>query len=97
MRHALPRLYGLERTHGSVIKAFAGMMRARKRDDDAAATAMAGGMVSFRAGLQELPDALARELHAEIRLQGARSPSSARDPRGGPSALRSRRRSCTTR
>jgi len=69
VRHALPKLYGLERTHGSIIKAFGGMMRARKRDADAAATAMAGGMVSFRAGLQELPDALARELHAEIRLK----------------------------
>jgi protoporphyrinogen/coproporphyrinogen III oxidase len=69
VRHALPKLYGLERTHGSIIKAFAGMMRARKRDADAAATAMAGGMVSFRTGLQELPDALARELHAEIRLK----------------------------
>jgi oxygen-dependent protoporphyrinogen oxidase len=69
VRHALPKLYGLERTHGSIIKAFGGMMRARKRDADAAAMAMAGGMVSFRTGLQELPDALARELHAEIRLK----------------------------
>ena len=69
VRHALPKLYGLERTHGSIIKAFGGMMRARKRDADAAATAMAGGMVSFLSGLQELPDALARELHAEIRLK----------------------------
>jgi protoporphyrinogen/coproporphyrinogen III oxidase len=69
VRHALPKLYGLERTHGSIIKAFGGMMRARKRDADAAATAMAGGMVSFRTGLQELPDALGRELHAEIRLK----------------------------
>jgi oxygen-dependent protoporphyrinogen oxidase len=69
VRHALPKLYGFERTHGSIIKAFGGMMRARKRDADAAATAMAGGMVSFRTGLQELPDALARELHAEIRLK----------------------------
>lgn len=69
VRHALPKLYGLERTHGSIIKAFGGMMRARKRDADAAASAMAGGMVSFRTGLQELPDALGRELHAEIRLK----------------------------
>ena len=69
VRHALPKLYGLERTHGSIMKAFGGMMRARKRDADAAATAMAGGMVSFRTGLQELPDALARELHAEIRFK----------------------------
>jgi protoporphyrinogen/coproporphyrinogen III oxidase len=66
VRHALPKLYALERTHGSVIRAFGGMMRARKRD--AAAAATAGGMLSFRTGLQELPEALARELHAEIRL-----------------------------
>jgi oxygen-dependent protoporphyrinogen oxidase len=68
VRHALPRVYGFERAQGSVIKAFAGMMRARKRDDDGAGSA-AGGMISFRNGLQALPDALARELHAEIRLR----------------------------
>jgi oxygen-dependent protoporphyrinogen oxidase len=69
VRHALPRLYGLERTHGSVIKVFAGMMRARKREEAGAAGELAGGMISFRSGLQELPDAFARELHAEIRLR----------------------------
>jgi oxygen-dependent protoporphyrinogen oxidase len=69
VRHALPRLYGLERTHGSVIKVFAGMMRARKREEAGAAGELEGGMISFRAGLQELPDAFARELHAEIRLR----------------------------
>lgn len=69
VRHALPKLYGLERSHGSVSKAFAGMMRARKREDEAAAGDLGGGMISFRAGLQELPDALARELRAEIRLR----------------------------
>ena len=68
VRHALPKLYGLERAHGSVIKAFAGMMRARKREDDGTGS-VAGGLLSFRNGLQELPDALARELHAEIRLR----------------------------
>ncbi len=68
VRHALPKLYGLERTHGSVIKAFASMMRARKRNDDGAG-ALAGGLTSFRTGLQEIPEALARELHAEIRLR----------------------------
>jgi oxygen-dependent protoporphyrinogen oxidase len=67
-RHALPRLYGLERTHGSLIKAFAGMMRANKRDDDGSA-GMGGGLVSFRSGLQELTDALGRALNAEIRLR----------------------------
>jgi oxygen-dependent protoporphyrinogen oxidase len=69
VRHALPKLYALERTHGSVIKAFGSMMRARKRDAAAVAAAAAGGMVSFQHGLQELTDALARELHAEIRLR----------------------------
>jgi oxygen-dependent protoporphyrinogen oxidase len=69
VRHALPKLYGLERTHGSVIKAFGSMMRARKRDADAAGSAATGGMASFQLGLQELTDALARELHAEIRLK----------------------------
>ena len=68
VRHALPRLYGLERTHGSVVKAFGSMMRARKRGDDGQTT-ISSGLISFRNGLQELPDALARQLHAEIRLR----------------------------
>jgi protoporphyrinogen/coproporphyrinogen III oxidase len=69
MRHALPRLYGLERTHGSVTKGFARMLRARSGDAEPSAADVAGGMISFRSGLQELPDALGRELHAEIRLR----------------------------
>jgi oxygen-dependent protoporphyrinogen oxidase len=69
VRHALPRLYGVERTHGSVTKAFAGMMRARNGEEAGAAGELGGGMISFRSGLQELPDAFARELHAEIRLR----------------------------
>jgi oxygen-dependent protoporphyrinogen oxidase len=69
VRHALPRLFGLERSHGSVIK---GMMRAARRDDEEAGAADPGaGMISFRTGLQELPEALARELHAEIRTRAA--------------------------
>ena len=68
VRHALPKLYGLERAHGSVIKAFGSMMRARKREEDGHA-GVAAGLISFRNGLQELPDALARPLHAEIRLR----------------------------
>jgi oxygen-dependent protoporphyrinogen oxidase len=69
VRLALPRLYALERTHGSVIKAFGSMMRARKRDAEAGVAAVAGGLASFRTGLSELPEALARELRAEIRLR----------------------------
>jgi protoporphyrinogen/coproporphyrinogen III oxidase len=69
VRHALPKLYGLERTHGSIVKAFGSMMRTRKREADATASALAGSMVSLQNGLQELTDALGRELHAEIRLR----------------------------
>jgi oxygen-dependent protoporphyrinogen oxidase len=69
VRHALPKLYALERSHGSVVRAFGSMMRARKREAEAGAAAMAGGLVSFRTGLSELPEALARELRAEIRLR----------------------------
>jgi len=69
IRHALPKLYALERTHGSVMKAFAGMMRARKRETEAPAAPVTGGLMSFRTGLAELPEALARELHAELRLR----------------------------
>jgi oxygen-dependent protoporphyrinogen oxidase len=70
VRHALPRIHGMERTHGSVMKGLAGIMRASKRDADSPASdAAGGGPSSFRTGLQELPDALARELHAEIRLR----------------------------
>lgn len=69
VRHALPRLYGLERTHGSVMKAFAGMMRETRREADSVTGGDAGGMISFRTGLQELPETLARALHAEIRTR----------------------------
>ncbi len=78
------------------MKAFGSMMRARKRDAEAGAAAVAGGLVSFRTGLQELPEALARELHAEIRLTRAGHSAPARGPRAGPSAPRSSSRSCTT-
>jgi protoporphyrinogen/coproporphyrinogen III oxidase len=66
VRHALPRLHALERSHGSVIKAFVDLMRHRRTDEGAMD---AGALVSFRSGLQELPDALARELHSELRLR----------------------------
>ena len=66
VRHALPRLHALERTHGSVIKAFVDLMRHRRTEEGAMG---AGSLVSFRHGLQELPDALARELNSELRLR----------------------------
>ncbi len=58
MRHALPRLHALERSHGSVVRAMHQMMRARQP----------GGLVSFRHGLQEIPQALAADLKSQIRL-----------------------------
>jgi oxygen-dependent protoporphyrinogen oxidase len=66
VRHALPRLHALERTHGSVVKAFVDLMRHRRADEGGPGTA---SLVSFRQGLQELPGALARELNPELRLR----------------------------
>jgi oxygen-dependent protoporphyrinogen oxidase len=68
LRHALPRLHTLERTHGSVVKAFVNLMRDRQADDSGASGT---SLISFRQGLQELPAALARELNPELRLRAA--------------------------
>jgi oxygen-dependent protoporphyrinogen oxidase len=58
VRHALPQLQALERAHGSVMKAYL------KK-----APGAPGRLISFRNGLQELTDALARELKTEVRLR----------------------------
>jgi len=65
-RHAIPRLHDLEHTHGSVMKALGQMMRAGRAQPAAPA---APGLVSFAGGLQEIPDALVRELRSEIRFK----------------------------
>jgi oxygen-dependent protoporphyrinogen oxidase len=64
-RHALPRLHDLEHTHGSVMKALGQMMRAGR------APGGAGGptSLSFTGGLQEMPEAFARELRPELRFK----------------------------
>ncbi|HKU60115.1 MAG TPA: protoporphyrinogen oxidase [Gemmatimonadales bacterium] len=67
LRHAFPRLHTLEHTHGSVMKAFGQLARARRMG----APPVAGDQISFAGGLQELPDTLARGLHSEIRLKAA--------------------------
>ena len=64
-RHALPRLHDLEHTHGSVMKAMGQMMRAGRGPGGPAGPTL----VSFAGGLQEIPDAFARELRAELRLK----------------------------
>jgi oxygen-dependent protoporphyrinogen oxidase len=65
-RHALPRLHDLEHTHGSVVKALGQMMKAGRGEPGVVAGA---GLVSFPGGLQEIPDAFARELRSEIRFK----------------------------
>jgi oxygen-dependent protoporphyrinogen oxidase len=65
VRHALPQLQALERTQGSLVKAFVQMMKAHRAHQGHGP----GSIMSFREGLQELPDALGRELSAEVRLR----------------------------
>jgi oxygen-dependent protoporphyrinogen oxidase len=67
VRHAMPQLQALERTHGSVMKAYMKMMKARREAGPAAAEAEAP--ISFQDGLQEIPNALGRELLADVRLR----------------------------
>ena len=88
VRHALPRLYGAGATHGSVMKAFAGMMRARKREDDGPGERRRDDLV---------PRPACRSCRTRWRASctprsgcGRRSRAPARGPRGGPSAPRSR-------
>ncbi len=65
-RHAIPRLHDLEHTHGSVVKPLWQMMRAGRSDSGAPPSP---GLISFAGGLQEIPDAFARELRSEIRFK----------------------------
>jgi protoporphyrinogen/coproporphyrinogen III oxidase len=66
VRHATPRLHALEQSHGSVMKA---LVQGWKAQRDGRAPAGIGSVVSFRSGLQEVPDALGRELASEVRLR----------------------------
>jgi protoporphyrinogen/coproporphyrinogen III oxidase len=67
IRHALPQLQALERAHGSVMKAY--LKSARAQREPAKGPGAAGGLISFKAGLQELTDTLARELKPDVRLR----------------------------
>ena len=64
VRHAIPKLHALERTHGSVMKALVQMMKARRVTGQGLAS-----VISFPGGLQEIPDALGRELSSAVRLR----------------------------
>jgi oxygen-dependent protoporphyrinogen oxidase len=67
VRHALPQLHALERTHGSVMKAFLKAAKAQRHPDQD--VKLSGSLFSFRGGLQEIPEALGRELKSELRLK----------------------------
>ncbi|MBI4621855.1 MAG: protoporphyrinogen oxidase [Verrucomicrobia bacterium] len=60
-RHSFPKLWELEQTHGSIIRGQIAEAKARKASGKPRA---AGGIVSFRRGLQTLPAALAARLPA---------------------------------
>ena len=64
VRHAIPKLHALERTHGSVMKALVQLMRDRREGG-----AAPGAAISFRDGLQEIPEALGKDLRSEVRLR----------------------------
>jgi oxygen-dependent protoporphyrinogen oxidase len=57
-------LHDLEHTHGSVMKAMGEMLRAGRGPGGPAGPTL----VSFKGGLQEITDALARELRPELRF-----------------------------
>lgn len=67
VRHAMPQLHALERTHGSVMKAYVKMLRTRRESGEGPDGS--GTVISFRNGLQQISDALGRELMAEVRLR----------------------------
>jgi oxygen-dependent protoporphyrinogen oxidase len=67
VRHAMPQLHALERAHGSVMKAYMRMMKARRESGEEPGGPV--GMMSFHNGLQEIVDALSREMLAEVRLK----------------------------
>ncbi|MDP3069049.1 MAG: protoporphyrinogen oxidase [Opitutaceae bacterium] len=55
-RHAFPRLWAAEQAHGSLLRAQISAAKSRAAD---------AGIISFRRGLQTLPDALAARLPAD--------------------------------
>ncbi len=65
-RHAFPALWELERNHGSLLRGQRAAARQRK-------SGPAAGILSFRRGLQALPDALAARLPAGSLLLHARA------------------------
>lgn len=63
IHHALPRLAHLEQDHGSL---FLGAMKTAMGRNSNSEDASPSGLFSFRRGLQQLPDALARQFEDQI-------------------------------
>ena len=79
VRNAMPQLYALERSHGSMLQGARGGRRARGQTEDQAGEEPPAPLVSFRRGDGEIPEALARGLRATGSDSGAGDP----DPAGG--------------
>lgn len=65
LRHAFPRMFTLEQQYGSLIKGMIRISRERKR---AASPMPAGRLLSFKDGLQVLPEAIGKHLGNRIHL-----------------------------
>jgi oxygen-dependent protoporphyrinogen oxidase len=76
LRSAFPKMHEMERDHGSLVRAMVSKMRARRkarRRGDAESTrpggpaGPAGVLTSFRGGMSDLVEALARDLGEDLR------------------------------
>ncbi|MEX2045457.1 MAG: protoporphyrinogen oxidase [Opitutus sp.] len=68
-RHSFPKLWEIEQKHGSIIRGQIKEAKARKAGGQ---PKTAGGIISFRKGLQTLPGALEARLPAGALSRGAR-------------------------
>lgn len=68
-RYSFPKLWEIEQKHGSIIRGQIKEAKARKARGESKVT---GGIVSFRRGLQALPEALAARLPAGCLARSAR-------------------------
>jgi protoporphyrinogen/coproporphyrinogen III oxidase len=65
LRACFPKMWQLETDHGSLVRAAIATRRTRRKED--AVGAPAGRLMSFRDGMQELTDAVARTLGDRVR------------------------------
>ena len=68
VRSAFPRLWELEREHGSLIRGAAGRSR-RRQGEPSADAGPGGGIVSFNGGMQTLVEGLVRPLGERLRTR----------------------------